>query len=111
MLASLRRTFLPKIRRDRVPIGGELWNRQAAAMRTLCMAAVALAILTGPARAIDMSNSSKDPLQLKYEREDNERKENERLYNEQMKRLKSQAPATTKNDPWATMRATDSSKR
>ena len=28
----------------------------------------------------------------------------------QMKRLKKQAPATTKNDPWAGVRATDSSK-
>ena len=58
-----------------------------------------------------MSGGSKDPLTLKYEREENDRKENERLYNEQMKRLKAQAPATTKNDPWATVRATDSSKR
>ena len=58
----------------------------------------------------DMDNTSKDPLTLKYEREDNERKENERAYNEQMKRLKKQAPATTKNDPWAGVRSTDSSK-
>jgi hypothetical protein len=80
-------------------------------MRTLCMAAVALAILMGPARAIDLSNNSKDPLTLKYEREESDRKEVERQYNEQMKRLKSQAPAPTKNDPWAGVRATDSSKR
>jgi hypothetical protein len=110
MPAALRRTFLPNNGHARLPIGGALWNRQVAVTRTLCMAAVALAILAGPARAIDVSNNSKDPLQLKYEREDNERKENERQYNEQMKRLKKQMPTTTKSDPWATMRSTDSSK-
>jgi hypothetical protein len=108
--SNLAPAFLPKNHRDRVPIGGKLWNRQAAVMRTLFMAIMALAILVGRAHAFDMDNSSKDPLQLKYQREEDERKENERAYNEQMKRLKKQAPATTKNDPWAGVRATDSSK-
>ena len=42
--------------------------------------------------------------QLKYEREDRERAENEKAYNATMKRLKSQAPATTNSDPWKTVR-------
>ena len=79
-------------------------------MRTLCMAMMTLAILAGRAQAFEMNDSTKDPLQLKYEREENERKDNEKAYNEQMKRLKKQAPATTKNDPWAGVRSTDSSK-
>ena len=79
-------------------------------MRYLFAVAVAMVILAGPAYSqMKMGDGSKDPLALKYEREDNERKENERAYNETMKRLKGQAPATVKNDPWSKVRpATDS---
>ena len=63
------------------------------------------AMLTGPAYAQFNPNAeTKDPLTLKYEREDNEKKENEKAYNETMKRLKKQQPATTKNDPWSGVR-------
>jgi hypothetical protein len=76
-------------------------------MRYVCAVAVTLAMLAGPAHAFDTAGESKDPLTLKYEREEKERKENERAYNEQMKRLKAQAPTTTKSDPWSGVRATD----
>jgi hypothetical protein len=62
-----------------------------------------LAMLTGPTYSFEMSGQSKDPLTLKYEREDNERKENEKAYNETMKRLKKQQPAA-KVDPWSGVR-------
>jgi len=81
-------------------------NRQAT-MRYVCVAAVTLAMLTGPAHAFEAVGESKDPLQLKYEREEQEKKENERAYNEQMKRLKAQAPTSTKSDPWSGVRSTD----
>jgi len=63
------------------------------------------AMLTGPACAqFNQNGGAKDPLTLKYEREDAEKKENEKAYNETMKRLKTQGPATTKNDPWSGVR-------
>ena len=69
------------------------------------LAAMTMAMLTGPAYSqYNPNGQSKDPLTLKYEREDNERKENEKAYNETMKRLKKQQPATTKNDPWSGVR-------
>ena len=79
-------------------------------MRYLFAVAVAMVTLTGPAYSqLTMQNNSKDPLVLKYEREENERKENENAYNETMKRLKGQPPATAKSDPWSKVRpATDS---
>jgi hypothetical protein len=69
-------------------------------MRYLFAAAMTMAMLTGPA----YSQQQKTPLELKYEREDRERAENEKAYNATMKRLKSQAPATTNSDPWKTVR-------
>ena len=79
-------------------------------MRYLLAAAMTMAMLTGPAYAqFNPNKGQKDPLTLKYEREDNEKKENEKAYNETMKRLKAQGPATTKNDPWSGVRpASDS---
>ena len=67
--------------------------------------AATMAILAGPAYAqFNSSDGAKDPLTLKYEREDNEKKENEKAYNETMKRLKTQQPASAKNDPWSGVR-------
>jgi hypothetical protein len=80
-------------------------------MRTFFATAMAIAMLAGPAHAFDMTPDSKDPLQLKYEREEQEKKDIERDYNAQMKRLKAQAPTTTKKDPWAGVRSTSSEKR
>jgi hypothetical protein len=73
-------------------------------MRYLFVAAVTMAMLTGPAYSQMNMGPDKDPLALKYEREDKERAENEKAYNETMKRLKKQAPATTNSDPWKTVR-------
>jgi len=72
-----------------------------------------LAMLTGPAFAQFNPNAGqKDPLALKYEREENERKENEKAYNETMKRLKKQQPTNAKADPWSGVRpASDGTKR
>ena len=64
-----------------------------------------MAMLTGPAYAQFNPNAgSKDPLTLKYEREDAEKKENEKAYNETMKRLKTQQPTSAKTDPWSGVR-------
>ncbi len=74
-------------------------------MRYLLAAAMTMAMLTGPAYSQFKPNGqSKDPLTLKYEREDTERKENEKAYNETMKRLKKQQPANAKADPWSGVR-------
>ena len=74
-------------------------------MRYLLAAAMTMAMLTGPAYAqFDPNKGQKDPLTLKYEREDNEKKENERAYNETMKRLKKQQPTNAKADPWSGVR-------
>ena len=74
-------------------------------MRYLLAAAMTMAMLTGPASAqFNTNGGAKDPLTLKYEREDNEKKENERAYNETMKRLKKQQPTNTKSDPWSGVR-------
>jgi hypothetical protein len=74
-------------------------------MRYLLAAAMTMAMLTGPAYAqFNTSGGAKDPLTLKYEREDNEKKENEKAYNETMKRLKKQQPANAKADPWSGVR-------
>ena len=79
-------------------------------MRYLFAAAVTMAMVAGPARAQMSMGAEKTPLQQKYEAEDRARVENERAYNETMKRLKTQAPAQTSNDPWKTVRpASDSS--
>ena len=73
-------------------------------MRYLLAVAMTTAMLTGPAYSqFNPNGQSKDPLTLKYEREDNERKENEKAYNETMKRLKMQQPAA-KADPWSGVR-------
>jgi len=74
-------------------------------MRYLLAATMTMAVLTGPAYSqFQQTGQSKDPLTLKYEREDNEKKENEKAYNETMKRLKKQEPANAKNDPWSGVR-------
>jgi hypothetical protein len=73
-------------------------------MRYLFAAALTMAILTSPAYSQMNLGPDKDPLALKYEREDKERAENEKAYNETMKRLKKQAPTTTSSDPWKTVR-------
>ena len=75
-------------------------------MRYLFAAAMTMVMLTGPAHSQMSAGPEKTPLQLKYEREDREREENEKAYNATMKRLKSQAPATTNSDPWKTVRPT-----
>ena len=64
-----------------------------------------MAALVAPA-ASQMGNQGKQktPLDLQYEREAQDQQANERAYNEQMKRLKSQAPANAKTDPWAGVR-------
>ena len=73
-------------------------------MRYLLAAAMTMAMLMGPAYSQFNPNAeSKDPLTLKYEREDAEKKENEKAYNETMKRLKKQQPVT-KIDPWSGVR-------
>ena len=74
-------------------------------MRYLFAAAMTMAMLTGPAYSqMSAGAGAKPRSQLKYEREDRERAENEKAYNATMKRLKSQAPATTNSDPWKTVR-------
>ena len=50
--------------------------------------------------------TQKTPLQLQYEREEQDQKANEKAYNDQMKRLKAQNP-TAKIDPWAGVRPTN----
>lgn len=77
-------------------------------MRYLVAAAMTMAMLTGPAYSFEMTNTTKDPLALKYEREEKERADAEKDYNVQMKRLKAQAPAATKNDPWSGVRPASS---
>ena len=69
------------------------------------LAVAMMGILAGPAYAqMGMSGGHKTPLQLQYEREDQERKESERAYEQQMKRLKAQPPAGGPRDPWAGVR-------
>ena len=81
------------------------FEQPGATMRYLLAAAMTMAMLTGPAHAqFNSSGDAKDPLTLKYEREDAERKENEKAYNETMKRLKKQQPANAKVDPWSGVR-------
>jgi hypothetical protein len=83
-------------------------SNQAAIMRQLLAAAVMMAMLTAPAYSQMSMGPSKDPLQLKYEQEEKAKAENEKAYNETMKRLKMQAPPTTKNDPWSGVRPAES---
>ena len=73
-------------------------------MRYLFAAAMTMTMLVGPAYSQMNMGPEKDPLALKYEREEKERAENERAYNETMKRLKKQAPSATNSDPWKTVR-------
>jgi hypothetical protein len=81
------------------------FDQPSATMRYLLAAAMTMAMLTGPAYSqFNMNGTSKDPLTLKYEREDAERKENEKAYNETMKRLKTQQPVNAKTDPWSGVR-------
>jgi hypothetical protein len=82
-----------------------VFDQPDATMRYLLAAAMTMAMLTGPAYSqFNTSGGSKDPLTLKYEREDNEKKENEKAYNETMKRLKTQQPTNAKVDPWSGVR-------
>ena len=81
-------------------------------MRYLLATAMTMAMLTGSAHAqFNPNGQSKDPLTLKYEREEAERKENEKAYNETMKRLKAQQPTNAKNDPWSGVRPASDGKR
>jgi hypothetical protein len=76
-------------------------------MKRILAAAVMVGILTGPAssqRGGAGDGGHKTPLQLKYEKEDQDRRDSEKAYDETMKRLKSQAPAATQSDPWAGVR-------
>jgi hypothetical protein len=77
----------------------------------LLFAALMMAMLASPAYSqMSLGNKKeKTPLDLKYEREENERKENERGYNDQMKRLKGQGPAATNSDPWKGVRSSTDS--
>ena len=85
------------------------FSNQAATMRYLFAAAMTMAMLAGPAHAQFTMGADKTPLDLKYEREDQEKAENERAYNETMKRLKKEPAAKNDKDPWKTVRpASDS---
>jgi hypothetical protein len=78
-------------------------------MRTLVAAAV-LAGLAGPVYAQTKGLApEKTPLDLVYERQERDRKAIEQDYNTTMKRLKSQAPTATSDDPWRTVRPTTGS--
>jgi hypothetical protein len=86
-------------------LGVLLFSNQAAIMKYLFATAVTMAMLAGPAHAqMNLGGTEKDPLVLKYEREEKERAENEKAYNATMKRLKEQAPAKASSDPWKTVR-------
>jgi hypothetical protein len=93
--------------RDRVP---GFWGPTSAAkwattMKRILAMSVTIGMLTGPAYSqMNMNSGHKTPLQLKYEKEELDKKESERTYNEQMKRLRSQAPTPSQNDPWAGVR-------
>jgi hypothetical protein len=71
-------------------------------MKRILAAAAMAGMLTGP--AVSQDNPHKTPLQLKYEKEDQDRKDGEKAYDATMKRLKSQAPAAAQSDPWAGVR-------
>ena len=74
-------------------------------MTRILVTAAMLGMLVGPAYSqAGVGGPHKTPLQLKYEKEDQDRQENERAYNDTMKRLKSQAPAAAQSDPWAGVR-------
>ena len=75
-------------------------------MKRTLLAAAILTAFAVPALAQFSQGGQKTPLQLKYEREEQEQKENEKAYNDQMKRLKAQKP-TAKSDPWAGVRSSD----
>ena len=78
----------------------------AIVMKRILAVAVTMGLLAGPASSqVGMGDGGhKTPLQLKYENEERDRRESERAYNDTMKRLKSQAPAPNKSDPWAGVR-------
>jgi hypothetical protein len=87
-------------------------------MRYLLLAATAMAAVTtlmtvpaGPARAQMSMGAEKDPLQLQYERERQAKEDNEKAYNTTMKRLKAQAPVSTKSAPGKTVRPTGDTNR
>jgi hypothetical protein len=81
------------------------FEQPGTTMRYLLAAAMTMAMLTGPAYSqFNPNGQAKDPLTLKYEREDNEKKENEKAYNDTMKRLKTQQPTNAKADPWSGVR-------
>jgi hypothetical protein len=87
-------------------------SNMAAAMRYVLAAAILAVLAATPALAqfSGGQDKQKTPLDLKYEKEENDQKENERAYNDQMKRLKAQQPTSASSDPWKTFRpAGDSS--
>jgi hypothetical protein len=73
-------------------------------MKYLLAAAATMAMLAGPAYSQMSMGPDKDPLTLKYEKEDKDKAEIEKDYNATMKRLKAQTPTTTKHDPWSSVR-------
>jgi hypothetical protein len=75
-------------------------------MRRVLTAALALAVLAGPAYAQD--ERQKDPAELERERQKKEMEDNERAYNETVRRTRTTAPAA-KVDPWRGVRPADNS--
>ena len=76
-------------------------------MKRILAMSVMMGMLAGPAYSqMGMGGGGqKTPLQLKYEKEDQDKKDSERAYDEQMKRLRSQAPTPSQRDPWAGVRS------
>jgi hypothetical protein len=73
-------------------------------MRYIFAALTMVTMLAGSANAQMSNGDQKTPLQLKYEREEQERAQNEKDYNRTMKRLKAQDATKTNSDPWKTVR-------
>jgi hypothetical protein len=72
-------------------------------MRTLVIAAFALAVLAAPAAAYAQQNAE-DPLQLKYEAERRDQERVEREYNAMMRKTQRGQTETVKKDPWGIVR-------
>jgi hypothetical protein len=66
------------------------------------------AMLVSPATAQLATGKQKTPLDLKYEREEQEQHQNEQDYNRTMKRLKAQDAVKTSSDPWKNVRPSSS---
>lgn len=79
-------------------------------MRVILAAAMALAILTVPARAQIGAGKEKSQLDLIYEAKERERADTEKAYNETVRRTRESGPAT-KVDPWRTIRPADNNSK